>query len=692
MAVAGSLTYDTKLDTKGFQEGLSKVGSATKTAFKGVGVAIGGVATAIGGITVAATNAYADYQQLVGGVDTLFKTSSQKLQSYADNAYKTAGISANNYMETVTSFSASLIQSTSQVLDEEVNAQLNTLKKQYAELEKTSGKGVAQRKKDLKKEIEALSEHLYKTVQTEESLEKAADMADQAIIDMADNANKMGTSLEMIQNAYQGFAKQNYTMLDNLKLGYGGTKEEMERLIDDANKIKEANGEMADLTISSFADITEAIHIIQTEMGITGTTAKEASSTITGSVNAMKGAWENLLVGLANEDADLNTLINNLFNSISTVATNIMPVVTEILKQVPIFIEQLITVAVEQIPTVINELIPTILNSAITILNTLIQGINDNLNVIVEGIMSIIMTLVNGIIGMLPDILQTGINILLELVKGITQALPELIPVIVDAIILIVETLIDNIDLIIDAGIQLILGLADGLIEALPRLIEKAPEIVQKLVDAIIRNFPKIVSAGGELIGKLIMGITSSVYKLFEVAPTLISTIVRGIKTGYEEIKKSGKYLIEGIWNGMLSKVDWVYENIKSFANNIVGNLKKALGIKSPSRVMRDQVGQWLPKGIAVGIDANTDSALNSIDKMNEEIMNKMSQAVNMETAKASFNGTTGSISQILSANSVIRVENYNTLQLDGEVVYENQQQVQQRKDLQYGFGGGTSK
>ena len=638
MAVAGSLTYDTKLDTKGFSDGLSKVGSATKTAFKGVGVAIGAVATAITGITVAATNAYADYEQLVGGVDTLFKESSKQLQKYADEAFKTAGLSANDYMETATSFSASLLQS------------------------------------------------------LEGDTEAAVEYANNAIIDMSDNANKMGTSMEMIQNAYQGFAKQNYTMLDNLKLGYGGTKTEMERLIEDANKVKKANGEMADLTISSFADITEAIHIIQTEMGITGTTAKEASSTITGSVNAMKGAWENLLVGLANGDADLNTLINNLFNSISTVATNIMPVVTEILKQVPIFIEQLITVAVEQIPTVINELIPTILNSAITILNTLIQGINDNLDVIISGVMSIIMTLINGIIDMLPDILNTGIKILLELVKGIGEALPELIPAIVDAVILIVETLIDNIDLIIDAGIQLILGLADGLIEALPRLIEKAPEIVQKLVDAIIRNFPKIVSAGGELIGKLIMGITSSVYKLFEVAPTLISTIVRGIKTGYEEIKKSGKYLIEGIWNGMLSKADWVYENVKSFANNIVGNLKKALGIKSPSKVMAKEVGQWLPKGIAVGIDANTDSALNSIDKMNDEIMNKMNQAVNMEMAKASFSGTSGSVSQILSANSVIQVENYNRLYLDGEQIHENQQTVQQRKDLQYSFGGGVSK
>lgn len=616
MAVAGSLTYDTKLDTKGFSDGLSKVGSATKTAFKGVGVAIGAVATAITGLTVAATNAYADYEQLVGGVDTLFKESSQQLQKYADEAYKTAGLSANDYMETVTSFSASLLQS------------------------------------------------------LEGDTEKAVEYANSAIIDMSDNANKMGTDMEMIQNAYQGFAKQNYTMLDNLKLGYGGTKEEMARLIDDANKVKEANGEMGDLSIKSFADITEAIHIIQNEMGITGTTSKEASTTITGSVNAMKGAFNNLLVGLANGDANLDTLINNLFTSISTVATNIMPVVMTILEQVPTFIEQLITVAVEQIPTVVNELIPSILNSAITILNTLIKGITDNLG----------------------SIITTAITIILSLIQGITEALPELIPTIVDAVILIVETLIDNIDLIIDAGIQLILGLADGLIEALPRLIEKAPEIVQKLVDAIIRNFPKIVSAGGELIGKLVVGIIGSLFKLLEVAPELISTVVEGIQNGYEEVKKTGKYLIEGLWKGITGAKDWLLNKIKSFAKTITQGIKDFFGIKSPSRVMRDQVGQWLPKGIAVGIDANTDSALNSIDKMNEEIMNKMNQAVNMETAKASFSGTTGSVSQILSANSVIQVENYNKLYLDGEQIHENQQTVQQRKDLQYSFGGGVSK
>lgn len=631
MAVAGSLTYDTKLDTKGFKEGLSKVGSATKTAFKGVGVAIGAVATAITGITVASTKAYAEYEQLVGGVDTLFKESSKQLQKYADEAYKTAGLSANQYMETVTSFSASLLQS-------------------------LGG-----------------------------DTESATEYANRAIIDMSDNANKMGTSMEMIQNAYQGFAKQNYTMLDNLKLGYGGTKEEMERLLADAEELSGL-----EFDISSFADITEAIHVIQEEMEIAGTTALEASSTISGSVQTMKGAFDNLLVGLANGDADLNTLINNLFNSISTVATNIMPVVTEILKQVPIFIEQLITVAVEQIPTVINELIPTILNSAITILNTLIQGIEENLDTIVNGAMTIITTLIEGILPMLPQILEMGIMILFELMKGIAEALPDLVPQIVNVIIKIMEVFNDNFNEFLLLGAKVILGLIEGLINSIPDILKNLPTIIMAIINFF--TLSKFLSIGKNIVTGLWNGMKGMKGNLGTWIKDFVKGLIDFFKNPVQGIKDIGKNLVEGLWKGITGAKDWLLDKIKGFSKTITQGIKDFFGIKSPSRVMRDQVGQWLPKGIAVGIDANTDSALNSIDKMNDEIMNKMSQAVNMETAKASFSGTTGSVSQILSANSVIQVENYNTLQLDGEVVYENQQQVRQRKELQYSFGGGNGK
>mgnify|MGYP000373323172 CR=1 FL=1 len=246
---------------------------AAKTAVAGFTAA----AAAVAAVSKSALNAYADYEQLVGGVETLFGNASDKVLQNANRAFQTAGLSANEYMETVTSFSASLLQSVG---------------------------------KDTK---------------------KAAEYADQALVDMSDNANKMGSNMRDIQNAYQGFAKQNYTMLDNLKLGYGGTKEEMERLIADANKVKQANGEMADLSIDSFADITKAIHIVQTEMGITGTTAKEASTTIQGSVGMMKASWKNLLVGVADDTQDFGGLMDNFVDSVGTAAKNILPRVETIL-------------------------------------------------------------------------------------------------------------------------------------------------------------------------------------------------------------------------------------------------------------------------------------------------------------------------------------------------------------------------
>ena len=260
----------------------SGLATAAKVGAAGLATAAAGVAT----LTKKSMENYAEYEQLAGGVETLFKDSSDTVLGYAQNAYKTARLTANGYMETVTSFSASLLQS----LDGDTA--------------------------------------------------KAAEVADMAITDMADNANKMGSSIETIQNAYQGFAKQNYTMLDNLKLGYGGTKEEMQRLIDDANRVKEANGEMADLSIESFADITDAIHIIQTEMGITGTTAAETSSTITGSVDSAKSAWSNLVTGIADENADLELLVDNFVDSAATAAENILPRVGIILDRMGDVLEE----------------------------------------------------------------------------------------------------------------------------------------------------------------------------------------------------------------------------------------------------------------------------------------------------------------------------------------------------------------
>lgn len=505
------------------------------------------------GVGKQALESYSDYEQLSGGVETLFKDSSDVVKSYASNAYKTAGMSANEYMETVTSFSASLLQS---------------LNKDTA---------------------------------------KSAEVADMAITDMSDNANKMGTSMESIQNAYQGFAKQNYTMLDNLKLGYGGTQEEMQRLLKDATAISGI-----EYNIDNLSDVYQAIHVIQGELGITGTTAKEASTTIQGSISSLKSAWSNMLTGIADDNADFGTLVTNLNDSLITALNNILPRIDVILSGVS-----------ELIVTGANEILPNLINIGISAITNLIQGISLNLPQVLESAKTIMSSLMNGfievlpeltniafqlietfvtsLIEMLPQILEAGILLLTELINGIANSLPTLIPTIVNAVILMATTLIDNVDMLIDAAIQLIMGLADGLIEALPILIEKAPEIIQKLIDAFARNFPKIIQAGGELIGKLVMGLLGSAYKLLEVAPQLIQNILSGIKEQFGAIVEAGGNLISGIWEGITGKWEWLKEKIFSFATGITDSIKEFFGIHSPSKLFEDEIGVNLALGLGNG-------------------------------------------------------------------------------------------
>ena len=351
-----------------FQEGTEKTGSKAKSILKGIGVGAAAAATAAAAMAVsvakAAVEGYANYEQLVGGVETLFKDSADQVQKYASEAYKTAGLSANAYMEQATSFSASLLQG----LGGDTKA--------------------------------------------------AADYADKAIIDMADNANKMGTSIESIQNAYQGFAKQNYTMLDNLKLGYGGTRGEMERLIEDANKVKEANGEMADLTIDNFADMVEAIHIIQSEMGITGTTAEEASSTIQGSIASLKASWENLLVGMADENANMDQLIGQFVESASTAAQNLLPRIEQTLLGVAQLIEKLAPIIIEKLPGMIQTLLPAFLNAAMQILKALVKALPDILTMLITAIVDFLTD---------PETIMLIIEAAVTLFMGLVEAIPRIL-------------------------------------------------------------------------------------------------------------------------------------------------------------------------------------------------------------------------------------------------------------------------
>ena len=413
----------------------SKLGNGLKTAAKIGAAAVAAAGTAIVAIGKQAIEQYADYEQLVGGVETLFKQSSDTVMGYAENAYKTAGMSANEYMETVTSFSASLLQS----LDGDTAA--------------------------------------------------AAEKANLAITDMSDNANKMGTDMEMIQNAYQGFAKQNYTMLDNLKLGYGGTKEEMQRLLEDAEKLSGI-----EYDISSYADIVDAIHVVQTEMGITGTTAKEASTTIQGSVSSMKGAWKNLLVGMADDNADFGQLVNNLVDSAVTVGENIIPRVEQTIQGLATFIssasDTIIPLVVE---TIVNNL-PMIISAGVDLVVSLAGALIDAIPELLKAVPQIILAIANGLLSLNGKIYDAGASLMnkvksaiMEKVNAAKQWGKDLIQNFIDGIKAKARALLDGVKNIAQ-GIKDFLGFSEPEKGPLSNFHTYAPDMMQLFAKGIKDN------------------------------------------------------------------------------------------------------------------------------------------------------------------------------------------------------------
>ena len=591
----GSITIEINGDSKGLEKeingiggklsnGFSKIGSIAGTALKGATVAVGAVSTAITGLGIASVNSYADLEQNVGGIETLFKGSAQKVIQNAENAYKTAGMSANQYMETVTGFSASLLQS-------------------------LGG-----------------------------DTEKAADVADMALVDMADNANKMGTSMESIQYAYQGFAKQNYTMLDNLKLGYGGTKEEMQRLLADAQKL---TGVKYD--ISNLSDVYNAIHVIQQNLGITGTTAQEAASTITGSVSSMKAAFDNFLNGSGTIDQLIETGITSVQNIVNAVGKLLPDLIQSIANATPQIVD-----AINQIfPQILNLIMtnaPTILSSIGQILMALVQSLMNYMPQILTVAMQLIQMFINGIIIMLPQIIQMGVQLIVQLITGIAQMLPQLIPQAINAIITIVTGLLDNIDQLIDAGIQLIMGLAEGLINALPQLIDKIPVIIDKLILAITNNLPKIIQAGITLIIKLAEGLIKAIPQLISKIPQIISSIINGFANYYSKLGEVGLNLIKGLWDGISGAAGWLWGKISGFCGGIVDKVKGFFGIHSPSKLFNKEIGKFLALGLGEGFDDN----INNVFK-------DMKSAVDFETQKLSANlSTTATTNKTLTANITV--------------------------------------
>ncbi len=606
----------------------SKLKNGLATAAKVGTAAIGAASAGIAALTKSSIEGYAEYEQLVGGVETLFKQSSDVVQQYAANAYKTAGLSANEYMNTVTSFSASLLQS-------------------------------------LGGDTEA-----------------AAKYADMAITDMSDNANKMGTSMEMIQNAYQGFAKQNYTMLDNLKLGYGGTKEEMARLIKDASKLDKS----IKANDMSFGNIVKAINAVQTEMGITGTTAKEASTTISGSVSSMKSAWKNLVTGIASDNADLDTLIGNFVQSAETAAGNIIPRLTQILSGIGSAIEQIAPVLSAEIPNLITSVLPSLVSGGAQLVVGLVTGLVGALPELIAAVPGIIESFVNAISENLPSILEAGKTLLSMFTSGVSSAVPEFIenlPQIVDGFLgFITEKLPD----ILNKGVELLDRFAFGIIEYIPDLVAQLPAIITSITKFFVENFPKIVTKGGELLGKLLAGIIGAIPEIAVHLPKVITAIVKALNAGWEQLKNAGKYLLEGLWKGISDKIEWLKGKVSGVVDKIKSWFtgKDGFDEHSPSKWSK-QVFRYVMEGGGEGLDAGLPGLMQSVGFVTDRVKS----GLDFGTASVDFASSgLGSIGAKVYGGSISNSEPITIIVqsvLDGKVIGETAYQYSKNRQRAYG-------
>lgn len=558
------------------------------TAAKVGAAALGAAATGIAALTKSSIDQYAEYEQLVGGVETLFGQASDTVMQYAQNAFQTAGMSANEYMETVTSFSASLLQG-------------------------LGGDTAA-----------------------------AAEIANQALTDMSDNANKMGTDISMIQNAYQGFAKQNYTMLDNLKLGYGGTQAEMARLINDSGVLGDTFVATAEnVNEVSFDKIIEAIHVVQTNMGITGTTAAEAASTIQGSISMMSAAWRNFLTGMADPEQDFDTLLGNLVDSVVTVGENLVPRIQALLPRLADGLTQLVQGLLPYIPTTLQTLLPTLITGATSLINgfsavlpAIITTAVDSIPQLASAAVSIVSNLVSALIEAAPQILSAGAQLLDQLVNGIINGLPGMIariPVVIDEFL---TYLSDNMPKILEQGVAMINSLVNGIIAAIPDLVSKLPEIINSIVEFISENLPQIISAGYDILINLITGIINAIPELVANIPKIIQSIVDTFAANVQTFLDIGRAIIDGIKNGILAGVNAIKNAVTGVIDTVKGWFTGSDGFDthSPSKWAK-KVFQNVMQGGVEGLNAGLPGLLAEARSVTDQVQRGM----NFGTANVDF-------------------------------------------------------
>ena len=639
--------------------GIAGVG---KTALAAGTAAVGAAVAGVSALTSSAVSAYGEYQQMAGGIETLYGDASDQMMEFAKNAYKTAGLSANEYMTTAIESSAAMINS--------------------------------------------LEGDVY----------KAAEMSDMAIRDMSDNVNKMGTTMESLQNAYRGFSRGNFTMLDNLSLGLSGTKEGMQQLLD---KAQELSG--VEYDIGSYADIVEAIHIVQESMGITGTTAAEAAGTITGSLGSVKAAWQNLVTGLADPDADLGALIDTVVQTGTAALSNLVPTITNALGGIGNAIEQIVpvigeklpellesilpsllsaamslvqsfsdalptvmSILGEQIPTLLNQLIPVLMDSIVVISDTIVsmlpqivQVISQNIGVIAGGIGKIISSigkiLVQSFPTIFPMVIQIGVDLLTQLANSFTENADEMISGLLTVVDVIVETLSDPETLmaVLQAGLTILTAVITGITNNLPMLLDTCGTLISNLATFLLEAVPELVvaigengatiitealpqiilgiaDAGAELLDKVTDVIAGWIPYVVDFAQTTFEGIGDGISNAWEWIKSKvgeisenvlswfaekflkiadiGKDLVEGLWNGINDAKDWVLDKIKGFGDAILDGLKSFFGIASPSKKTAE-FGRYLVEGLGVGFEDEAPDTFDDIQNALDKGMNSLDLA-----------------------------------------------------------------
>lgn len=638
-------------------------------------------------LTKQSVEAFSTYQQAVGGVQTLFGTGGDSIEeyaarvgksvdaargefdkltatqnqvvAYANEAWKTAGMSANDYMNTVTSFSASLISSL--------------------------GGDTAE----------------------------AAKVANRAVIDMSDNANKMGTDINSIVQTYQSLARGNYAMLDNLKIGFGGSKEEASRLVAESAKLTDVQKELG-VTVKdndlSFGNLVNAISVMQKKMNIAGTTFKEGATTIEGSMNMVKASWQNVLTAIGSGDG-MGDAINNLVSSVGFAAKNLLPVVgnsiTGIANLVSNLVQSVLPEILAKLPDKVSELLPT-LSSAVTslvqslvaampqlmdafnqILNTIGNLIIANLPQIVQAGMQILISLVQGItealpqlIGMLPtivqqtvqtiltnlpELIQAGIQMLIALTNGLVKALPQLIQMLPGIVMQITNVLLDNLPLIIEAGIQILIALIDGLTQAIPQLVAMLPGIIVKIVNTLSAHLPEILSTGHKMMIKLADGILNGVGNVIKGAGKIVSEIIKALKEAPGRVLDIGKDIVRGLWQGIKDSVGWLRDKLSGWVSGIMKDIKGFFGIHSPSRLMRDEVGKYLAEGIGVGFE----DEMGAVSKQMIDAMpstDAFAQSYDLGTVSAAQSTSNGYGSQSNIVDAIVEALKNVRVVLDDEV------------------------